>query len=43
MTKKLFLPVVLGTVRKGRASEQVAKFIVREMKKRKEGCYYKTY
>jgi NAD(P)H-dependent FMN reductase len=33
-TKPLFIPVILGTVRKGRASENVAKFVYTETKKR---------
>lgn len=33
-TKPLFIPVILGTVRKGRASENVAKFVFGEVKKR---------
>ena len=32
--KPLFIPVILGTVRKGRASENVAKFVFEEIKKR---------
>lgn len=32
--KPLFIPVILGTVRKGRASENVAKFVYDETKKR---------
>ena len=32
--KPLFIPVILGTVRKGRASENVAKFVFEETKKR---------
>ena len=32
--KPLFIPVILGTVRKGRASENVAKFVHEETKKR---------
>lgn len=32
--KPLFIPVILGTVRKGRASENVAKFVYSEVKKR---------
>lgn len=32
--KPLFIPVILGTVRKGRASENVAKFVFDEIKKR---------
>lgn len=32
--RPLFIPVILGTVRKGRASENVAKFVFREVKKR---------
>lgn len=32
--KPLFIPVILGTVRKGRASENVANFIFGEVKKR---------
>lgn len=33
-TKPLFIPVILGTVRKGRTSENVAKFVFEETKKR---------
>jgi NAD(P)H-dependent FMN reductase len=33
-TRPLFIPVILGTVRKGRASENVAKFVFGEVKKR---------
>ena len=33
-TRQLFIPVILGTVRKGRASENVAKFIFGEVQKR---------
>ena len=33
-TKPLFIPVVLGTVRKGRASENVARFVFEEVRKR---------
>lgn len=33
-TRPLFIPVILGTVRKGRASANVAKFVFAEMKKR---------
>ena len=32
--KPLFIPVILGTVRKGRASENVAKFVYEETQKR---------
>ena len=32
--RPLFLPVILGTTRKGRASENVAKFVVGEVQKR---------
>jgi len=32
--KPLFIPVVLGTVRKGRASENVAKFVFEQVKQR---------
>lgn len=32
--KPLFIPVILGTTRKGRASENVAKFVFGEVKKR---------
>jgi NAD(P)H-dependent FMN reductase len=32
--KPLFIPVILGTARKGRASENVAKFVYEETKKR---------
>lgn len=33
MKRKLFIPVILGTVRKGRASEAVAKFVFGELEK----------
>ena len=33
-SRPLFIPVVLGTVRKGRASENVAKFVYEQLKKR---------
>ncbi len=33
-TKPLFIPVILGTARKGRASENVARFVLGEMQKR---------
>ena len=33
-TRPLFIPVILGTVRKGRASENVAKFVFSEVQKR---------
>ena len=33
MTRPLFIPVILGTVRKGRASEAVAKFVFEQVKK----------
>ena len=33
-TKPLFIPVILGTVRQGRASKNVAKFVYEETKKR---------
>ena len=33
-TKPLFIPVILGTTRKGRASENVAKFVFGEVQKR---------
>ena len=33
-TRPLFIPVILGTVRKGRASENVAKFVFGEVEKR---------
>jgi NAD(P)H-dependent FMN reductase len=33
-TRSLFIPVILGTVRKGRASENVAKFVLGEVQKR---------
>jgi NAD(P)H-dependent FMN reductase len=33
-TKPLFIPVILGTVRQGRASENVATFVLGEVKKR---------
>ncbi|HEX8776181.1 MAG TPA: NAD(P)H-dependent oxidoreductase [Pyrinomonadaceae bacterium] len=32
--RPIFIPVILGTVRKGRASEAVAKFVVEEVRKR---------
>ena len=32
--RPLFIPVVLGTVRKGRASENVAKFVFEQVKRR---------
>ncbi len=34
MNRPLFIPVILGTVRKGRASENVAKFVLEQVKKR---------
>src|SRR5262245_3342151 len=33
-TRPLFIPVILGTVRQGRASENVARFVFREVQKR---------
>lgn len=33
-TRPLFIPVILGTVRKGRASENVARFVFDEIRKR---------
>src|SRR5712691_10010384 len=33
-TRPLFIPVILGTVRKGRASDNVAKFVFSEVQKR---------
>lgn len=33
-SRPLFIPVILGTVRKGRASENVAKFVFEQMKRR---------
>jgi len=33
-SRPLFIPVILGTVRKGRASENVAKFVLGEVQKR---------
>ena len=33
-TRPLFLPVILGTTRKGRASENVARFVLEEVQKR---------
>jgi NAD(P)H-dependent FMN reductase len=33
-TRPLFIPVILGTVRKGRATENVAKFVFSEVQKR---------
>src|SRR6266403_3262259 len=35
-TKPIFIPVILGTVRKGRASENVAKFVLGEVQKRSD-------
>ncbi len=32
--RPLFIPVVLGTVRRGRASENVAKFVFEQVKQR---------
>ena len=32
--RRLFIPVILGTVRKGRASENVAKFVFQQVKQR---------
>jgi NAD(P)H-dependent FMN reductase len=32
--RPIFIPVILGTVRKGRASERVAKFVLEEVRKR---------
>ena len=34
MSRPLFIPVILGTVRKGRASENVAKFVFEQVQKR---------
>ena len=34
MNRPLFIPVILGTTRKGRASENVARFVFEEVKKR---------
>lgn len=34
MNRPLFIPVILGTVRKGRASENIAKFVFEEVTKR---------
>ncbi len=34
MNRPLFIPVILGTVRKGRASENVAKFVFEQVKNR---------
>jgi len=34
MDRPLFIPVILGTVRKGRASENIAKFVFEQVKKR---------
>lgn len=34
--RPLFIPVILGTVRKGRASENVAKFVFEQMKQRED-------
>jgi NAD(P)H-dependent FMN reductase len=35
-TRPLFIPLILGTPRKGRASENVAKFVFREAQKRED-------
>ncbi|HJP92177.1 MAG TPA: NAD(P)H-dependent oxidoreductase [Pyrinomonadaceae bacterium] len=35
-TRPLFIPVILGTTRKGRASEHVAKFVFGEVQKRED-------
>ena len=35
-TRPLFIPVILGTTRKGRASENVAKFVLGEVQKRED-------
>ena len=35
-TRPLFIPVILGTARKGRASENVARFVFGEVQKRKQ-------
>jgi NAD(P)H-dependent FMN reductase len=35
-TRPLFIPVILGTVRKGRASENVAKFVFSQVQKRED-------
>jgi len=32
--RPLFIPVILGTVRKGRASENIAKFVFEHVQKR---------
>ena len=34
MNRPLFIPVILGTTRKGRASENVARFVFEEVKRR---------
>ena len=34
MNRPLFIPVILGTVRKGRASENIAKFVFEQVEKR---------
>ena len=34
MNRPLFIPVILGTVRKGRATENIAKFVFEQVKKR---------
>ena len=34
MQRPLFIPVILGTVRQGRVSEHVARFVVEEIRKR---------
>src|ERR1041385_5266615 len=34
--RPLFIPVILGTTRKGRASEHVAKFVFGELQKRED-------
>src|SRR5918993_3633126 len=33
-TRPLYIPVILGTVRKGRASENVARFVIEQVAKR---------
>ena len=35
MNRPIFIPVILGTTRQGRASEKVARFVVQEIEKRK--------
>src|SRR6185503_4401418 len=36
MNRQLFIPVILGTTRKGRASENVARFVLGEVQKHQD-------